>query len=133
MKILFICKYNRFRSRVAEAYFNKINKNKNIKSASAGLIMGSSVNDFQKNTVRKFGLDISGRPKPLSSKLLKDQDMIIIVADDVPKEIFKSFKAKIIVWRIPDAKVNKEDVIVKIVKPILNKVKKLKENLKGIK
>ena len=26
--ILFVCKYNRFRSKVAEAYFNSLNKNK---------------------------------------------------------------------------------------------------------
>ncbi len=30
MNIIFVCKYNRFRSRVAEAYFKKINKDKNI-------------------------------------------------------------------------------------------------------
>ncbi len=129
MKILFICKYNRFRSRVAEAYFKKINKNKNITSASAGLIIGSPVNDFQKNTVRRFGLDISRRPKPLSSKLLKEQNLIIIVANDVPKETFNKFKAKTIAWKIPDAKVNKEEIIVKIIKPILRKVEKLVKDL----
>jgi len=32
MKIPFICKYNRFRSKIAEAYFNKINKNNNPKA-----------------------------------------------------------------------------------------------------
>ena len=39
--ILFVCKYNRFRSRVAEAYFKKINKNKNISVKSAGIIKGN--------------------------------------------------------------------------------------------
>ena len=42
MKILFICKYNRFRSRVAAAYFKKINKNSKIKVESAGKDMGTT-------------------------------------------------------------------------------------------
>jgi len=36
MKILFVCKYNRFRSQFAEKYFRRINKN--LKVSSAGII-----------------------------------------------------------------------------------------------
>jgi len=39
MKILFVCKHNRFRSKVAEAFFNKLKKNKKIKAESAGLVL----------------------------------------------------------------------------------------------
>ena len=41
--ILFVCKYNRFRSKIAEAYFNKINKNKLVSVKSAGIIRGNPV------------------------------------------------------------------------------------------
>ena len=41
MNILFVCRYNRFRSRTAEAYFKKINKNKKIKVKSAGIFKGN--------------------------------------------------------------------------------------------
>ena len=40
MKILFICRHNRFRSKIAEAYFNKINKNKNLIAKGAGIFPG---------------------------------------------------------------------------------------------
>ena len=36
MKILFVCKYNRFRSKVAEAMFNFYNSNKKNEAKSAG-------------------------------------------------------------------------------------------------
>ena len=42
MKILFVCRHNRFRSKVAEAIFNKLNKNKEIQIESAGLILDES-------------------------------------------------------------------------------------------
>ena len=48
MKILFICKYNAFRSKVAESYFNKMNKNKKIKAFSRGFIMGGAPDKSQR-------------------------------------------------------------------------------------
>ena len=61
VNILFVCRYNRFRSRIAEAYFNKINKNKNVKAKSAGLIKGSPLNPRTVKVAKKFGLDIRGK------------------------------------------------------------------------
>ena len=105
--ILFVCKYNRFRSRIAEAYFNKINKNKNYKAESAGVIEGFMPLD--KNQVRiakEFGLSISGKPRAMSMDLLKRQNMIIVVANDVPKSLFsyKWYKNKVIKWGVRDVK-----------------------------
>lgn len=113
MKILFVCKYNRFRSRVAEAYFKKVNKNKNIMAESAGIIEGSyPLASEQVKIAKKFGIDIEGRPRALSSKLLREQDLVVIVADDVPESIFKSIESsmgggiKTLVLKIKDAKDN---------------------------
>ena len=90
--ILFICKYNRFRSRIAEAYFKKININPSVKIKSAGIVRGSPLDKKQVKIARGFGLDISGKPKGLTTELLKWQNIIVIVADDVPKELFKENK-----------------------------------------
>ena len=126
MKILFICKYNRFRSKIAEAYFNKINKNKKHKVKSGGIIIGSYPLDKEEIKVaREFGIKLRGRPKAVSSELLRWQDKIIIVADNVPKQIFKSrkYKRDIVVWKIPDvAKDTKEAIIRKIIKSIITRV-----------
>lgn len=134
LNILFVCKYNVFRSRVAETYFNKINKNKNIKVKSAGVIKGSFVNKEQIATTKKLGLDIREKPKGLSTNLLIWQNMIVIVADDVPPSIFsnsKKYGKKVIVWKIKDVKGETKQTSKRIrsIKKIMKKVNKLVKNL----
>jgi protein-tyrosine-phosphatase len=129
IKILFVCRYNRFRSRIAEAYFKKINQNKNISVKSAGLIQGSPVNLKEVSTLKKIGIDISGKPHGLTSKILAWQNVTIIVADDVPEQVFnknKKYGKKVIVWKIKDTNSNKEKDLLKIAKIIINKVNSLK-------
>lgn len=126
--VLFVCKYNRFRSKVAEALFNKYNKNKEMKAKSAGIIKGSLVNPIQKKISRKFEIDIKNPTMGISTKLLKWQDTIILVCDDIPPSVFKDnkkFGKKLIIWRISDAKTDNEKEIMKIISNIDKKVKKL--------
>ncbi|HOF44014.1 MAG: Protein ArsC [Candidatus Diapherotrites archaeon ADurb.Bin253] len=128
MNILFVCKYNRFRSRVAEAYFNQINTKKNIKAFSRGVIRGDyPLNRTEVAISKKCGLDISGKPKGLEIELLKKIDLIVIVADNVPKEVFyTTFKGRIIHWRIRDIEHGDgKDLIERKVKRIMAKVRKL--------
>ena len=136
INILFVCRYNRFRSRVAEAYFKKINKNKNISVKSAGLIQGMPLDKTQVTMAssKKFGLDIRGKSQGLSSKLMIWQNTTIIVADDVPPQVFdrnKEYDKKVIVWKINDSKVDgdKEEAR-KIIKKIIKKVDGLVKELK---
>ena len=115
--ILFVCKYNRFRSKVAEAYFSKINRNKNVRAKSAGLISGTPISREQKKIVREFGINIRGKPCGLSSKLLKWQNVTVVVADDVPPEIFKDNKdygKETIVWNIPDRNESVKEIIKRV-------------------
>lgn len=105
--ILFICRHNRFRSKVAEAYFKKVNKSPKLFAKSAGTIKGSYPLD--KNQVRiakELGVNMKGKPQGLSTDLLRWSDLQIIVADDVPKILLNNserFGKKLIVWKIPDA------------------------------
>lgn len=128
--ILFICKFNRFRSRVAEAYLKKINPTARVKSA--GIIKGNLLNQNQVNIASEFGIDIKGKPKGLTSKLLKWQNILIIVADDVPKEIFNNerYGKNTFLWNIPDTSSDNNEEIRKIVKAIMVEVDKLNEELK---
>lgn len=97
---------------MAEAYFKIINKNKKIKADSAGIIIGSyPLSRDQTLAARKFGINIGGRPKSISTKLLKETDVIVITADNVPKEIFKykgKYPQKTTVWKIKDVKTGKD-------------------------
>lgn len=128
MNILFVCKYNRFRSKVAEDYFNKINKNPELKAKSAGIIKGSPIDQIEKRICRSLGIDLRGSPQGISTKLLKWHNVIVVVANNVPIELFKDNKKygkKLIVWRIPDAKSDSEAEIMQIVNQIKLKLDSL--------
>ena len=134
MKILFICKHNRFRSRVAVSYFNKINKNKEHKAKGAGIYSDYySLDKIEVSIAKKMGVDISGKPKKVNDKLLKWQDRIIIVADDVKKSQIKNYnKYKILFWKIHDVDDAKDvkKAIKQTIKKIMKKVKRLVKELK---
>jgi len=127
MNILFVCKYNRFRSKIAEDYFNKINKNFRLKAKSAGIFEGSKISEFQKKIVRRFGIEIKEKPRGISTKLLKWQDCVVIVANDVPKDLFKEnreYGKKLLIWRVPDAKEDSE-------KEVKKTIDRIKKNVRG--
>ncbi len=137
MNILFVCRYNRFRSRVAEAYFKKINRNKNIHAKSAGIIRGSyPLDKNQVEVAKQMGIRISGKPQGLSTDLLIKTDLIIIVANDVPKRIFKydGYKGKVIVWRVKDATDTENKVLIeKRINKIIKKVRRFVDKLRRTK
>ncbi len=128
---------DRFRSRVAAAYFKKINKNKKIKVKSAGLFKGSFISKRQIAVAKKSDLNIKGGAKAISTRLLKWQDIIVVVADDVPTSIFnnKKYGKKIIVWKIADVKGSDktEEREKEIIKQIMEKIDKLNEQLERVK
>jgi protein-tyrosine-phosphatase len=136
MKLLFVCKYNAFRSRIAEEYFRKINKNPKIKAISRGLIMQSPSDNVQRKTAGKLlGINIANRnPLPLSIKNLKEADLIIVVANDVPKVIFDykkgSLYRKLVIWKIKDEQMRNKKNIKRIVLAIKKKIEKLERRLR---
>jgi protein-tyrosine-phosphatase len=106
--ILFICKANRFRSKIAEAYFKKINKNKKIQVKSAGILPGWTMihKPTKKLLKEEFGLTIKGKPQGINKRLMTWANIIIIVADNVPPKIFEeesTFRYKVINWKVHDA------------------------------
>ena len=142
VNILFVCKHNLFRSQIAEAFFNRLNKNKKYRAEGAGIIKWDKKdlrNDkgyqAEKKIARKFGIKMRKNSRGLSSSLLKMIDIVIIVADDVSPSIFKdkSFKGKVIVWKTPDVKprdTKKEKIALDSIRYIENKVKELVDKLK---
>tara|TARA_Y100000296_G_scaffold24614_1_gene29041 strand:+ start:5337 stop:5750 length:414 start_codon:yes stop_codon:yes gene_type:complete len=132
--ILFVCKYNRFRSQVAEKLFKKYNKNKGINAESGGVFKGEPVlYPPQVKISREFGIKINKKPQAMSYPKLWDYDLIIIVANDVPKNLFKregKYDNKIIEWKIKDNYDPNKTKIRRIVKDIEKKVKMLVKKLK---
>ena len=140
MNILFICKHNRFRSKVAEALFKKYNKNKNIKVKSAGVDLDYlPVARSVINMLRGFGIrEIDRNPHKLTKKLIEWSDLIVIAANNVSKnkieyqikKIDDERKRKIVKWIIYDTKQNNLDRILEISEGIDKKVRKLVRRLK---
>ncbi|MDO8528452.1 MAG: hypothetical protein Q7S06_01000 [Nanoarchaeota archaeon] len=136
MKILFICKYNAFRSRVAEAYFKKINKNRNVHVlGSRGFIMGGHSDKVQREVSKKLlGINIDDRtPRSITINDLKEATKIIVVANDIPKIMFNYWSApimkKVVLWKIKDEQKRNKKNISKIVLAIKRKVDKLNRRL----
>jgi protein-tyrosine-phosphatase len=134
MKVLFICKHNRFRSKVAEVLFNKYTENKNWEAESAGIQLDPKRKGVALN-VRKvlkkiFNINkINNVSRKLTKKMIKKADLIVNVADNVklPKNLIKG--KKVLHWKITDT--SQEDYlgILKRVFLIKKKVRKLVRGL----
>lgn len=123
MNILLICKYNRFRSKIAEAFFKKYTDH-NVKSA--GIIKGPPIDDEILECAENFGLRLNQEIRTLDWSALNWQDMIIIVANNVPKDLFKDvYQAKDVrLWEIPDT--FDVESRIEVIRLIGEKVKKFK-------
>lgn len=125
MNILVVCKYNRFRSKIAEAFFRKY-KNCNVKSA--GIIKGPPISEKLQQQAAHFGIKLKKTVKAIEWSFLLWQDVIIIVANDVPKEIFDdiAFVKDLRVWGVPDPPVDEIESRMSVIKMIEEKVKNFK-------
>src|SRR3989344_8087947 len=126
--ILFVCRYNRFRSVIAEALFKKYNKDKSIKVKSGAPIKGRPLSSNVKKLAKELNLTIKKHPSRLTSSIMMWQNITIIVADDVSETLFdknKEYSKKVIVWNISDVKTDTLKEMREITKEIEKQVVKL--------
>lgn len=130
--ILFICKHNVFRSQVAEAYFNQINKNEHLKATSGGLFAGHHLEKWQVEKAKELGVDMKGESKNITTEILKKQDLIIIVADNVPRDIIDKnvYDGEVMDWNIPDVIIPNDGELEKTINSIKENVENLVDKLK---
>lgn len=123
MKILFVCKHNRFRSKVAEALFRKLNKKDEVKSAGIFLdIAKQYVCENVKIALKKRGIEnIDEKARELNDYDLDWADKIIVVANNVNKNLFPENKTEI--WNVGDADENEKEKIEEIVSSIERKLR----------
>jgi protein-tyrosine-phosphatase len=127
MRILFICRWNRFRSRVAEAYFNKINNNKKIVAESAGINDSyTDLDSFEVAVAAEMGLTLKGVPRKISEQLLDRFDRIIVVANDVDKSLFgRKYWERMEFWGVSDLNLDDRQECRRIISEIMGKVDEL--------
>jgi len=111
---------------VAEAIFNKLNKNKNIKAESAGLFVDSThlfIEPTVMSEMERRGYNLAGTPRQLTRELAEKFDKIIIVADDMDSEFFYDFEGKVMQWNIPDCDADDSVCIEETIDELEKKVK----------
>lgn len=88
-KIIFICSGNTCRSPMAEAFFNALIKNPDIRAISCGLYSAFSLpaSSGAQTAVQKFGADLSGHmSRPVTFDLLKDASAIYCMTSGHEKD-----------------------------------------------
>ncbi len=128
MKILFVCKYNRFRSKVAEAIFLALNKNKKIKVRSRGMMLDKKNHYVARSVIsimRKKGYKVGGKSARIRKKDILWGDKIIVVADNV-----RLRNRKVIYWKVSDVSQSYFQGIKTRVNSIEKRVRNLISNLK---
>ena len=126
MKILFVCRHNRFRSKTAEALLMHYDKKIKVKSAGVELDL-PYVAQGVKEVLKEYGIKkVKDKPTFINNKLLKWADKIIVVADNVDTRAFP--KEKVEVWKISDCDQDDVEGIKLRVREIDNKVKRMLKN-----
>jgi protein-tyrosine-phosphatase len=134
MKILFICKHNKFRSKVSETLFKNLNKNPRVKAESAGIV--GSMHSTPKSVARVLkekGYNFKNRvARRVDPSTINDYDIVVIAADNVDPKFFSSsgYLGKIIWWKISDCCEDDIFGIKERVEEIEGKVKGLVKELK---
>ena len=99
--------------------------------------MGEDSDEVQRKVAKSLlGINIAKRkPLPLTFQEMRDSDLIVVVANDIPKIIFNyplpSIWKKLIIWKIKDEQNRNEANIRKIVLAIKRNVDTLTKKLEG--
>jgi protein-tyrosine-phosphatase len=131
MKILFICKYNRLRSKIAEALFNYYNKDNQNEAKSAGIrtyFLSPFIVEKAKKLLEQRGVKVeSDASMMINDYLVKWADRIVVVANDVDRRLFP--KNKVIVWEVEDIENNEDKIVSFKIDEIEAKVRNLIEDI----
>jgi len=126
MNILFICKHNRFRSKIAEAFFNKYNRNSGNEAKSRGIIKDIDIAPNVLKVAKQNKIKLKSKKSiKLKKSDIKWAELIVIVANNVSKKDVGTGKREIIVWKIKDTSQENIKEIRKLTRQIKRKVLKL--------
>ena len=129
MNLLFVCKHNRFRSKVAEVLFKKYLPRAHVKSAGIKLDL-LYVAPLVKKVRGENGVEADNTPRAITPELIDWTDKIIIVADNVDAGIFPA--AKVERWGVSDCDQDDEEGIRLRVRDIEQRVKAFASRIKKL-
>lgn len=130
-KVLFVCVENAGRSQMAEAFAKRYGKGK-IEAMSAGTMPSKEVNPVVVQAMREKGIDISrNKPKLLSTKMVQEADMIIVMGCGAEGICPAPLLNKVTDWELEDPKGKPIEKVREIRDEIERRVKKLVLELSG--
>jgi len=110
MNILFLCKANLFRSRVAHEFFERYNDNDEHKVDSAALVYDfKTPHRLVVKVMNEIDIDISEKiPKKVNQELIDWADLIVLMFSDLeePLNKYKIDDKKIEIWDVEDITVD---------------------------
>lgn len=124
--IVFICHRNRFRSVIAEAFFNRYSKKH--KAVSAGMAKADSINPAAIELMKEKNIDVSAKkPQLYTFDMLKNATKVVTFGCE--GGVCLPFPSE--EWRIPDVKGMAMEQMRAVRDEIEKKVKKLVKELEG--
>lgn len=105
MNILFVCKHNRFRSKVAEALWRAFVRDKRFVVKSAGIARDVArayvAANVHRAVEKRGGVIADEQPRVVSKQTIRWADYIVVVADNVDVKMFPHDKTE--QWEVEDA------------------------------
>ena|SRR3989344_500292 len=138
MKIIFLCAANVFRSQIAEAVFNKICKENNLKhkARSAALIYNNEpMHLLVIKALKEIGINISkNKSKRATPELIENSDLIILMHSNLKGHLINILHKPVEIWNIEDIHAWEDEFekypdIVKTRNQIQNKISELLKTL----
>ncbi|MDH5448421.1 MAG: arsenate reductase ArsC [Candidatus Bathyarchaeota archaeon] len=130
-KALFVCVENAGRSQMAEAFTNLHSKGK-VKASSAGTTPSNRVHSLVVKVMMEKGIDITkNKPKLLTTKMLPDADIVIVMGCDAKGFCPAPLLKKVINWELEDPKDKPIEKVRQIRDEIERKVLKLISDLEN--
>lgn len=104
--VLFVCVHNAGRSKMAEAFFNQLARERGLpaQALSAGTQPAETVNPAVVAVMREVGLDLTGeRPRLLTNDLVAQADRVITMGCSVDAQACPALLLKNVEdWGLPD-------------------------------
>ncbi|MFH1501256.1 MAG: low molecular weight phosphatase family protein [archaeon] len=112
MKILFLCWSNVFRSQMAEAFFEKYNKNTRWKVESAAIVAPhEKMHALVVKAMAEVGIDLSKKKsKKVTKEMLDSADRIILMSPDLQELLNEKYRGEVETWNIPEIKAKETEL-----------------------
>src|SRR5947209_17461611 len=104
-RILFVCVHNAGRSQMAEAFFNRLARERGLdaRAESAGTAPGERVNPVAAQVMTEAGVSLEGhRPRPLTPAMAAAADRIITMGCGVDADACPAGTYITEDWQLPD-------------------------------